>query len=102
WTRGPGLDGSRSATDLSAVTCASSRTAARVDDPPAGAAVAADGATAVGGRLAACCEPMIHPAIRPNNTPATPKARASDFMLRQLSTTDLILRFLRVHCGGEF
>src|SRR5262252_6183165 len=79
--RGAALAVSRSATFLSAFTFVSSRTAARVDPaaPDAGAAacVCAGGAL---GRLPACCEPITQPAIRPNSTPAIPKATASLFM----------------------
>ena len=75
-------EGSRSATDLSAVTFASSRTAARVL-----ACAGADGAAACAGgwRDGACWLPMIHPAIKPNAMPARPKAIKSDFM-RQVTS----------------
>ncbi len=80
--RGVAFFGSREATVFNALTWVSSRTAARAEPaPPAGAfAAACCAGAAVGGRIDACCDPMIQPAMRPNSTPAIPKAMASDFM----------------------
>src|SRR3954468_25113751 len=85
--RGVALEASRSATFLSAFTLVSSRTAARVDGavPDPGAAAGGCGGGAPG-RIVACCAPITQPAIRPNRTPAMPKATASLFM----GTTDHI------------
>ena len=75
------FDGSFSATELSACTFVSSRTAAGWPDPAAaGAGAAAAGGAAAGARVPACWVPIIQPAIRPKKTPAMPKAMESDFM----------------------
>src|SRR3954464_15959737 len=84
--RGVALEASRSATYLSAFTFVSSRTAARVDGALPDAGAAACGGGGAPGRIVACCAPITQPAIRPNRTPAMPKATASLFM----GTTDHI------------
>src|SRR5262245_64953901 len=82
-TRGFGLFGSRSAIVLKAVTFDSSRSGGGGADGWAGggAEAVAPGAGAVG-RPPACWLPIIQPAINPKTTPATPKAIASDFIVK--------------------
>src|SRR3954464_5979195 len=79
--RGVALEASGSAACLCAFAFVASGRAARVDGavPDAGAAACGGGGGAPG-RVVACCAPITQPAIRPNRTPAMPKATASLFM----------------------
>ena len=83
-SRGFGFVGSRSAIVLKAVTFDSSSSGGGGAAGEAGAgADAADGAAAgAASRPADCWLPIIQPAINPKTTPATPKAIASDFIVK--------------------